>query len=152
MLARRKFLKIMGVSTAAAPLAAKEALETKATEFTTFGNRHTGNMITGGTDAPLASGGPSDMTGAYLKQIAWSTARGGRLPSFVEDEVRRMSKFVTYLDHDIASKRSWSLAAKVHEQRQRNYKREIERVRNPGGMDIAQEAFEKVAGFRWRIW
>lgn len=149
MIARRKFLKIMGVSTAAAPLAAKQAAENEISQLTQMAARSSSQVLAG----QAGIGGPcSDSHTDYLKQKAWSMMRGGQLPEHIEEMVRSDSKNVSFLDHDIAAKRSWSLAAKIHEQRQRNYANKVEHMREPNKFEFAQAAFEKITGFRWRIW
>ncbi len=41
------------------------------------------------------------------------------------------------------------MAAKIQEQRQRNYERAIEYYSVNGKHELAQSAFEKIAGFKW---
>lgn len=149
MLARRKFLKIMGVSTAAAPLAAKEVFEAENSRLTAMGSRLGGQMLAG--SAP--TGGPaSDDPGGYTAQRAWLQLNGGKLPEHIEKMARNSAKNVAFLDHDIAAKRSWSMAAKIHEQRQRNYREQVEYLSDPNRFETAQRLFEKLTGFKWRIW
>lgn len=146
---RRSFLKIMGLGAAAGPLAMKAAAENEAMQLTTLANRASGQALAGST----ASGGPcSDMHPDYIKQLAWSKLNGGKVPVHIEEFARRGSKNIAFIEADIAVKKSWSLAAKIQEQRERNYQREIANLREPNKFEFAQTAFEKLTGFRWRIW
>lgn len=44
------------------------------------------------------------------------------------EDITRDNFFVSRLDHDLVIKRSWSEMAKIHEQRQRNIKRQFEHM------------------------
>lgn len=146
---RRGFLKMMGLGAATGPLALKAAAENEAMQLTTLSNRAANQALTGAA----SSGGPcNDMHPDYIKQLAWSKLNGGAVPPHIEEFARRGSKNVSFIEADIAVKRSWSLAAKIHEQRERNYQREIANLREPNKFEFAQMAFEKLTGFRWRIW
>lgn len=146
MIARRRFLKLMGVGSAAAPMAAKAAAEQEALKLTQFGK---GNAALLSSMAEAGPGGVSwttpqkqyDNAAAYVKLFG--------MPAHVEKSVRERASYVQWLDHDIASKRSWSLAYKVLVQRERNFASYMQSYAEIGWYERAQGAFEKIAGFRW---
>ena len=142
---RRRFLSLLGIGAASAPLAAKAAVDQQMMSLTAL--KHSGSLIEG---IPAQGGYPSDGGGkspyiaaeSYLK--LWN-----KLPAFVERDLRERAKCVNYLDPDIACKRSWSLNVKIAHQVERNFQRLAERYSNQGKYDIAQETFKKAFGFHW---
>lgn len=139
---RRRFLALLGVGTAAGPLAAKEAIEAEQIKLTSIGTRAVLSGSIGGI--PAADGDDESVA-----QMARTYVRLFGVPAHIERLAQEHARYVANLDYDIASKRSWSLAAKVHEQRQRNYAREMERYRDFNWYGSAQTAFKKVSGFKW---
>ena len=145
---RRKFLSLLGVSTAAGPLAARVAAESEIANLTTL----KGFPLSVGVEAqsyPQQAGvigyneeSPYIQAQKYLK--LW-----GKLPQFVDDNIRERAKNVSYLDTDIACKKSWSLNVKIAAQRERNYQNEIKRYVNSGAYESAQSMFRKLTGFSW---
>lgn len=112
---RRGFLKLM----AAAPLA-KRAVEEEATKALT-GIGSTGHMhVVAGGVAPSLGGGMIQH-GDVAKALLNSAFRAE-----LESIAYATNKQVNFLDVDLATKKSFSLAAKVTFQRQRNVQREIE--------------------------
>src|SRR5690606_32050285 len=111
---RRGFLKLM----AAAPLA-KHAVEEEATRALT-GIGSTGHMHVARGVAPSLGGGVIQH-GDVAKALLNSTFRAE-----LESIAYATNKQVNFLDVDLATKKSFSLAAKVTFQRQRNVQREIE--------------------------
>lgn len=108
---RRNILALIG----ATPLAAREALETKA-------------MSLAGVAGPEAPTPPYGMPAASSDPTKQQIISALRIPS-VREEMRSLlfeeHQRVGYLDHDLASKRSFSLAAKIVFQRQRNIERRL---------------------------
>lgn len=113
---RRKFLQILGVGTASAPLAAKEALDKGIADLT----------LRDDNASPLA---PSTAKIDYYKaaneerrgnlaKVADMLRSGGRLPEYAEKCARETASYVHALDPDIASKRSWSMNVKIAAQRE----------------------------------
>ena len=145
MIGRRRFLKLMGVTSAAAPVAARAAIEQEALSLTAFGKAGAPLASSMSDNMPAGSWvGPQpqyDRAADYVKLFG--------MPKHVEKSVRERSNYVQWLDHDIASKRSWSLAYKVLVQRERNYASYMDSYKDIGWYDRAQGAFEKIAGFRW---
>lgn len=147
---RRGFLGLLGIGAVSAPLAAKAAAEAEISKLTRLdGNKLISagiNTSSGIGASPIQSSeewvSPYIKANAYLK--TW-----GKLPDFVEYNLREKAKTIYYLDPDIACKRSWSLNVKIQEQRQRNYLMEIERYKATGKYDFAQSAFKKVTGWEW---
>lgn len=99
----------------------------------------------GGIDGGTTWVHPSIARSNYLKLV-------GKLPGFVEEQLREQAKYISTLDPDIAVLRSFSLNAKVAWQRERNYERLIATAHRQGPWETAMQAFEKVAGFRWSLW
>lgn len=120
MKSRRSFLRVMG----AAPLVAKGVAEEAAKSLAGIG-LSSGTMLQGN---PMAQAGipvgadyryPS---AANISQMLLDKA----FRELVEEAAYQNNRHVSYIDHDLASKRSFSLAAKVTFQRQRNVAREID--------------------------
>jgi hypothetical protein len=138
---RRKFLSLLGVSTAAGPLAVRAAAESEIANLTALKNV----SLAAGVEAqsyPQEVGdikGESPYTQAQKYIKLW-----GKLPQFVDDNIRERAKNVSYLDPDIACKKSWSLNVKIVAQRERNYQNEIKRYVNSGAYESAQSMFRKL--------
>jgi len=137
---RRRFLALLGVGTASAPLAAKQALEAE-------------QMKLAGISGRIASGsgeiGYADADDVKISEAAVRYAKLFGVPSHVERRARENAQNVHSLDADIACKRSWSLCVKVQEQRQRNYDSAMAYYRDLNSYGRAQAAFEKISGFKW---
>lgn len=144
---RRKFLQILGVGTAAAPLAAKAAIE-KETLALTGGTRDA--IATGALNYVSAPASQTDETSTRIKMSDHMKLFG--VPAHVLERITEESKWVYSLDFDIANKRSWSLAAKVHEQRQRNLQRKLQQLRVGGARFMARSLFAKTFGFEFLDW
>ena len=147
MIGRRRFLKLLGVGTASAPLAAKEMTEKQLASLTSLRGNYVPALAQGALNSPRMAEGLETFANmrAFIKIY-------GRLPKHVERQVHENSKHVHALDPDIACKRSWSLNVKIMTQQQRNYQHEVKRFESMGWFDEAQEQFEKTTGFRWRLW
>src|SRR5882672_10200272 len=139
MIGRRRFMALLGVGTASAPLAAKAALEDQQLALTRMGSE-------------LATAGARASTDYYdddetkAAEMARSYVKLFGVPKHVEEKARQNAMYVRHLDYDIACKRSWSLAAKIHEQRQRNYTRAMEGYRDVNWFGEAQTTFKKISG------
>jgi hypothetical protein len=148
---RRRFLSLMGVGTAAGPLAAKAAFDE------TIAKQAGINLFNGGFGIP--SGGPPGINegpsnGTYVpwedritKSSSYIKMFG--VPEFVEQDIRQRSQWVGAFDPDIAVKRSWSMAAKIQEQRQRNYERSLSAMHDMSFKLKAKSALQKMLGFEW---
>ncbi len=137
---RRRFFSFVGAS----PLAARAAAEKGMAEVIGINANGLGNPNSGG--APLGGGDDS-----YRDQIIAS----GRfvetfgIPEVIESVIREQSRWVASLDPDIANKRSWSMAVKVMTQRQRNYDREINRIKRRSSHFGGLATLRKIIGFEW---
>lgn len=145
---RRKFLKVLGLGSVVAPLAAKTALENETMALTVS---RSSALATG---ALTAAGGPmaSSMEESAVRIKMSDHMKLFGIPQHVLQRITEESKWVYSLDFDIANKRSWSLAAKVHEQRQRQFQRKLEQVRNGGASEMARKAFAAAFGFNFLDW
>lgn len=151
---RRRFLSLLGVSTAAAPLAAKAALDesiARQTGLDLIGSR-VGGM--GGMGAPASMSEQAKGYAQYLpyedrvkKSVAWMKLVG--FPDFMERQIRENSKWVQGLDPDIAAKRSWSMSVKIQEQRVRNYDRQRKSYEFHSENLVKKSFIEKTLGFEW---
>lgn len=147
---RRRFLSLLGVGAASAPLAAKAAADAEISSL--IGAARTGMIAVGGN--PPGEGYPLGIQSAknvYMSPYvsAHNYIQTFGVPDFMKDSIRERSKNIYAFDPDIAVKKSWSMAAKIHEQRQRNYDRQVEQYSVNGKHELAQTAFQKLTGFQW---
>jgi hypothetical protein len=120
MKSRRSFLRALGAAPLIAKGAAEEAAKSMAGISTTgaiCASERVAVSLGGGTN--LASSYPSPLD---IKQMFFDAA----FRELIESASYQNNRHVSFLDHDIASKRSWSLAAKVTFQRQRNVARDLD--------------------------
>lgn len=148
MMQRRKFMQLLGIGTASAPLAAKAVAEA---EMARLAGINPTILGIGTTGAPVAGMGMDSQSEAFVKMGDY-LRMFGKVPNHVERETRDRTRTVYALDPDLVAKKSWSFSVKLQEQRQRNYDREIARFREMGWYERAQEGFEKATGFQWRLW
>ena len=143
---RRGFMGLIGLGAVSGPLAARQAAQAEIAKLTTLAGPSVMPMASG---QGIGTGGPPvDESQQYIKMSNYLKVFG-RLPEHIEYNVRERSKSVYHLDSDIAALRSFSLAAKIAWQRERNYEKEVERYRRMGWYEMAQNSFHKLAGFRW---
>ena len=143
-LARRKFFSLV----ASAPIAAKAAVDASIAECA-------GINVTGinGHAVPPASGmgaGPqnvSDYQNGVISASKYVRLMG--FPDFMERELREQSRYVYALDPDIAVKKSWSMAAKIQTQRQRNFERLKQGIHSDARRFETRSTFKKVTGWDW---
>lgn len=149
MATRRKFLGILGVGAASAPLAAKEALDKSIGDLALRGDEglpvvpSTGGNIGGWRERN------AERSESIPKALDWIRGNNGKLPEHIERSYREEASYVQALDPDIACKRSWSMSVKINEQRQRNYQRNVERYLAQDERMKVRDAFEKAVGFKW---
>jgi hypothetical protein len=140
---RRKFLSLLGVSTAAGPLAARAAADAQSAVLM--------RVTATGLDAGygIAGGQPTDMP--YEQKVigAADYVKVFGVPKVIEDTYRLNSKYVGALDPDIACKKSWSLSVKIMTQRERNYNRSIEHLQTNGIRQRGVNALKTLMGFDW---
>lgn len=146
MIGRRSFLRALGISSVSGPIAAKTAIEAEAAQLTS---------LAGYAVAPLSVGythmrGDEQRTQNFLKMASYIKTHG-TIPEFVEKRLREYAKHVPHLDADIAAKRSWSLNYKIMVQRQRNYEKEVERLKEGSSFEVLQSQFMKMLGFTWEF-
>jgi hypothetical protein len=143
---RRRFLSLLGVGAAGAPLVAKAAADAEIAKLALNGNALSSMGL--GMAAPPAMMqdgvthqqmviGASD----YIKMFG--------VPEVVEFELRDQAKWISALDPDLACKKSWSMSVKILEQRQRNYERAVERLKKSGWQQKKRSAIKTVLGFEW---
>ncbi|MGY3393456.1 hypothetical protein ACVWW6_006047 [Bradyrhizobium sp. USDA 3311] len=149
MATRRRFLALLGVGSVSAPIAAKAAAEAEAAKLAGI----SGGLSAGAGGSLPSTCAPSADSGLRwlpyeerLEKIALYVRTVG-LPRVVEQEFWERARSVTALDPDIAGKRSWSLAAKIHEQRQRNYRRLLDEIEARPVQLAKRSAFQKLLGF-----
>lgn len=142
---RRNFLGLLGIGSVSAPLAAKTAADQEIASLTSLAGYARPALSGGGG---ISSEGPPQGNDSCLKMSDYLKVFG-KLPVHIERDVRERSKYIAFLDPDIACKRSWSLNVKIAAQQQRNYDKEIERYRQMGWYETTQRSFERDMGFRW---
>jgi hypothetical protein len=126
---------------AASPLAAKAASDSQIAKLV---------GIVDGAGSPKWSaptGGPADWNKTRVAASEYMKFVG--IPDFVREQVWRESQYVSYLDPDLAAKRSWSMSVKVLTQRQRNFERRMEQLQHSGTQARAAMAFQKLTGWDW---
>lgn len=150
MATRRSVLALLGIGSVSAPLAAKAAAEAEIAKLAGITTALT----------PAGMGGPPSQASTIgpnggLKWLPWEErtrlvaayAKTFGILSVMEDDFRDRAKSISQLDLDIASKKSWSLAAKIHEQRRRNYDRLIADLETRPAHVMKRQALEKLFGF-----
>lgn len=105
--------------------------------------------------SPLPNGLPPTfgIGGGDVSQNSWKTKVARFLaekaiPDWFEDELRERHRYVGYLDPDIASKRSWSMAVKIATQRERNIERGRREVIEGPKRSMRSREFEE----KWGVW
>jgi len=111
-LARRSFLRVIGMAPIAAKMAAEDAVS-KAAVINVSGIGSYGGMV------GRSSSGPESITPSQYKMAFASKAFRG----IFESEIFEQQRHVPLLDYDIAQHKTFSLAAKIAFQRQRNVER-----------------------------
>jgi hypothetical protein len=149
---RRKFLSLLGVSTAAGPLAAKAAADTEIAKLAGISQAiaNTGLGMYGRSPGqPISNGQSGAMSYAQMAVGASDYIKVFGVPEVIEFELRDQSKWISALDPDLASKKSWSMSVKILEQRERNYKRAVERLEKAGWQQKKRSAIKALLGFEW---
>jgi hypothetical protein len=132
MIARRAALRLIGLAPALARAVANEA-----------GGLATGINLGGNVGTPQ----PALSTNGVNERDQWKAAL--KIPGLRDDLVSALYeryRHVGYIDHDIASMRSFSLAAKVTFQRQRNVARELYDNTNEGYWDRTRRIIRRAVG------
>lgn len=142
---RRKFLKILGLGAAGAPVAAQEVMNVQSLTGIQTGAMAASRGIEEAAEEWMHST-PGEENA--IAQAARYLSRYGKLPDHIERRIRDQTFSVRHIDYDIAIK-CWSLSAKIATQRERNYQRTLTRYREGSDYGAAQKAFEAATGFRW---
>lgn len=138
MIGRRSFIRVLGVIPAAAAAPA-EALKMVGIRSAGLGSiSHAVGIITGPDDPSGTS------TNDPNKAANWLLANG--LPSFVKEALRRDRRVPNGLDPNLVANRSFSLAAKVAIQRERDFERACADTMAQQRTDMARRALGKVLG------
>jgi len=148
---RRKFLSLLGIGAASAPLAAKaasDAIIAQGMGVTTTGLGGTGLGL------PGAFGGASEggFGGVPYEQRLIGAADYIKIfgiPAVVDEGLKDQARWVGTLDPDIACKKSWSMSVKILTQRQRNYDRLVERMKVSGWHERGKQTLKSVLGYEW---
>lgn len=152
---RRRFLSLLGVGAASAPLAAKAAADAEIARFAGLGQNAIANtgigLYSGAGSAPITQGSLTGggMTHQQMLIGASDYIKMFGVPEIVEFELRDQSKWISSLDPDLACKKSWSMSVKIAEQRQRNYNRAVERMTKTGWQQKKRSAIKTILGFEW---
>jgi hypothetical protein len=148
---RRKFLQLLGISTAAAPLAAKAAAEgeiAKQVGLANISGMQAGTyMLNAGAQGAPAQLGSNHYTKALVGAADYIKVFG--LPEIISEELRDRANYIHALDPDIACKKSWSMNVKIMTQRQRNYDRSVQHIQLRSWQHKKREALRALLGFEW---
>lgn len=155
MASRRKFLGLLGISAVAAPIAAKSALDKSIGEQAGIsGLGAPGHFSVGSIGrlpeaqqncGSLGSIIPYDET--IQQSVGYIKTFG--LPDFFEKQLRHQSKWVSFLDPDLAAKRSWSMSIKIQEQRARNYQQLLNSCESEAWSLKRKSLLKSILGFNW---
>ena len=147
MLGRRSFLKALGLAPAAVSSGATQAsaLGLKGA----MGVLHAGSPVqasveTIGAVYAKATSGEQD---ARLAYEAWKAISGVAVPEHKRQEIEREARYVQALDPDLVANRSWSLAAKMRVQAERNIGRRMAEAEGDMLRRFKREVFQQQFGF-----
>ena len=144
-LPRRRFLTILGATPIAAKVAADEVVAKAAgVKMTGLGTQMA--WLPGG-ELPQANPTPIPYDERQARALAHLDMFG--VPGWVEQELRGYASEVSALDPDLAAKRSWSMAVKIAEQRERNYRQRLELMREAVRHSRERSLLRKLLGFDW---
>jgi hypothetical protein len=149
---RRKFLSLLGVGTAAGPLAAKVAADSQIAKLAGINQALASTSLGLYGGSPPISQGQSIGSGLSYQQMVIGASdyiKVFGIPEVIEVELRDQAKWISALDPDIASKKSWSMSVKILEQRERNYRRSVERLEKTGWQQKKRTAIKTILGFEW---
>lgn len=144
---RRKVLKLLGLTPMAGPLAAKMAADSQIAKLAGVALEVAPAMAYGASGGIPQSVGGGEYERAQLGAAEYVKMFG--LPEFARENMWRNSQYVGALDPDLAVKRSWSMSVKIAEQRQRNFKRNMEQLQHNAWHSKGRAAFKSLAGFDW---
>ncbi|MEJ0093299.1 MAG: hypothetical protein WDN46_17510 [Methylocella sp.] len=146
MMLRRSFLKFLGAAPAAISPLAADAARMAGLNATALGGYTPmiglSNNSTVGMPVPN-----SHQTGEGLAK--WLLVHG--VPDWVKENMRQRHRVPNALDADLASNRSFSLAAKILIQRERDYDRAVKDLFSKNKIDISRVAFEKSTGLQFWV-
>jgi hypothetical protein len=152
LLARRAFLKALGIAPAlakeTADLVAKQAAMAAAGIQSTMGPLY-GHGAPQSYDDGENEGNFEERKykqNLNIREIFLS----GDIPGFVMRRMRDDASYISHLDPDLVSNRSFSLSTKVNIQRERNLTRSINNRKELAQENIDRYFFKKVRGFN--IW
>lgn len=151
---RRRFLSLLGVGAASAPLAAKAVADAEMAKLVGINGQalaSTGLGLYGGAGG-LPNGIGQQSIGLTQQQMLIATAdyiKTFGIPEVIEVELRDQAKWISSLDADIACKKSWSMSVKLLTQRERNYSRSVERMKKSGWVQRKRSIIKSILGFEW---
>lgn len=155
---RRRFLSLLGVGAASAPLAAKAISDAEIAKLVGANNAFSsaGLGLGGGYGVPATDDAVSIMKGTYIEHHqrvinAADYIKMFGIPEVLEFELRDAAKYIHSFDPDIACKKTWSMFVKIQHQRQRNYERAVERIHKSGWHQRGRQAVKKILGFEWPL-
>lgn len=149
---RRRFLSLLGVGAASAPLAAKAVADAEIAKLVGISGQSIASTGLGLAGGGLPTGQGTQSGGLTHQQMLIATAdyiKAFGIPEVIEVEIRDQAKRISALDPDIACKRSWSMSVKVLSQRERNYQRIVERMKKTGWQQRKRSAIKAIMGFEW---
>lgn len=142
MLARRSFLRALGIGPAAIAVgSAEQATGLRGGVGSLFGH--------GVSSGVYDIAGPPGLTGdpAGIAQKMATYLAGNALPSFVTDRIRENARDIHRLDPDLAVNRSFSLTTKMRIQAEREVVRATRTAMTVSKRNVLRAAFQKMHGF-----
>ena len=143
MLARRSFLRALGIGPAIVAGAAEQATGLRGGIGSLFGYGVSAGVQEGFGRAPVS---PISDEGAIARKMVGYLASNA-LPSFVTDRMREQAREVQRLDPDLAVNRSFSLATKMRIQAEREVIRATRLAATVAKRNVLRTAFYKMHGF-----
>ncbi len=150
MLARRSFLRALGLAPA--------AIASSATQLGGAGIKGAMGVLhewappeahVDGTPAGLAD--PKNSTGSpEAAYRAWKTMTGMTVPPHKAEQIARQARYVTALDPDLVAMRSYSLVMKMRIQKERNIAKRLAEVEDEMENRFKEDLFSRTFGFH--VW
>ena len=140
MIGRRSLLRLIS----AAPLAASSTRAMDLAGLRTAGlGTYVGSVGTGSIGPGQT--GSTNAEPDYVRGASYLLANG--IPAFAKEALRRQQRTPSGLDPDLATNRSFSLAAKVQLQRDRDFDRAVENTMVQQKTSLSRYALSKALGF-----
>lgn len=143
---RRRFMSLIGVGAASGPLAVKAANDAHIARLVRAEVGSSGSRY-GDQGPPQSEGDSIPYDQRVIRASDYINTFG--IPPIVESRLRDEARWCDRLDPDIACKVSWSMSVKFATQRQRNYERGLEQLKQTGWRQRGRNTLKAMFGFDW---